>query len=71
MLYNQNMNFRRLFTILSTSFLLLTSCGATPAPTLKTSWTILVYISGADLESFGHYATEDIKEMLRASGQST
>ena len=63
------MNFRRLFTILSTSFLVLTSCGATPTSTLKTSWTILVYISGADLESFGHYATEDIKEMLRASNQ--
>ena len=33
------------------------------------SWTIMVYVCGADLESGSGFATSDISEMLRVNGQ--
>lgn len=36
---------------------------------LKDSWTIMLYICGADLESDGGYATKDIAEILKVNNQ--
>ena len=42
--------------------------GQKPGGTKDGTWTVLVYMCGADLESEGGAASADIKEMMKASG---
>ena len=44
--------------------------GRRPANVEENSWTVFVYLCGSDLETKGGAATNDLNEMVRASGSS-
>ena len=58
---------KKLIAILVAIILCVTLCGSACA---DDSWTIFVYICGADLESISSFATDNMQEMIAASAVS-
>ena len=58
---------KRIIAILVAVLLCVTLCGGACA---DDSWTIFVYLCGADLESEGSLATDNMQEMIAASAAS-
>ena len=59
---------KRILAILVAVLLCVTLCGGACA---DDSWTIFVYLCGADLESEGSLATDNMQEMIAAAAAST
>ena len=58
---------KRIIAILVAVLLCVTLCGVAGA---EDSWTIFVYLCGADLESESSFATDNMQEMIDASAAS-